>query len=305
MKLDLRQLRHVLALNRYRNFARAAEAIGLSQPALTRSLQNLEQTIGARLFDRDRNRMEPTALGERLIAQAAPLVTMARELERDLEQVIHLEGGLLRIGAGPFPAEISVGTAVGRLVRHHPGLLVDLSVDDWPELMRRVLLGELDVAICELSLAMENEQLVAEALPRHQARFYCRAGHPLAGRSDLTIEDVKRYPLAMTSVPPRLSLLTDGHEPTRRNDLPEGASTGEIRAETVFLACQIVLESDAVSAALPRQIERDVALGKLVILPLEMPSLHTGYGIVRLARRTPSPAVMEFLKLLREVESSL
>jgi DNA-binding transcriptional LysR family regulator len=305
MKLDLRQLRHVLALDRYRNFARAAEAIGLSQPALTRSLQNLEETIGARLFDRDRNRMEPTAVGERLIAQAGPLVSMARELERDLDQVIRLEGGLLRVGAGPFPADISVGTAVGRLVRQHPRLLVDLSVDDWPELVRGVLLGELDVAICESSSAMEDDQLSVEALPRHQAMFYCRAEHPLAGQSDLTIEDVKRYPLAMTSLPQRLSFLAGSHEFPLRKDLPDGASTGEIRAETVLLACQIVLESDAISAALPRQIERDVALGKLVILPLEMPSLHTGYGIVRLARRTPSPAVVEFLKLLREVESSL
>jgi len=68
MKLDLRQLRHVLALDRHRNFGRAAEAIGLTQPALSRSLQALEDEIGARLFDRDRSRVEPTAVGARLEA---------------------------------------------------------------------------------------------------------------------------------------------------------------------------------------------------------------------------------------------
>jgi DNA-binding transcriptional LysR family regulator len=305
MKLDLRQLRHVLALDRYRNFARAAEAIGLSQPALTRSLQSLEEAIGGRLFDRDRNRMEPTALGERLIAKAGPLVAMARELEHDLEQVIRLEGGLLRVGAGPFPAEVSVGTAVGRLVRQHPRLRVDLSVDDWPELIRAVLQGELDVAICESSLAVDDEQLSVEALPRHQARFYCRAGHPLAGKAGLTMEDVHRYPLALNSVPRRLEFLTGGHGSSLGNDRPAGISTGEIRTESVFLSRQIVLESDAVSAALPRQIEHDVAAGQLVILPLELPSLHSHYGIILLARRTPAPGVLEFLKLLREIEDSI
>jgi DNA-binding transcriptional LysR family regulator len=54
MNIDLRQCRHVLALDRHRSFARAADALGLTQPALTRSLQALEKSIGARLFDRDR-----------------------------------------------------------------------------------------------------------------------------------------------------------------------------------------------------------------------------------------------------------
>jgi DNA-binding transcriptional LysR family regulator len=67
----------------------------------------------------------------------------------------------------------------------------------------------------------------------------------------------------------------------------------------------VVLESDAVSVALPRQIEADLALGRLVLLPLDLPWLTTAYGIIRLAHRTPSPAAVEFLELLREVEGAL
>jgi len=103
MKLDLRQLRHVLALDRHRNFGRAAEAIGLTQPALSRSLQALEDEIGARLFDRDRSHVAPTAVGERLIERARLLVNQARDIEQDLKQMLGLEVGLLRIGAGPYP----------------------------------------------------------------------------------------------------------------------------------------------------------------------------------------------------------
>ena len=78
MNIDLRQLRHVLALDQYRNFARAASALGLTQPALSRSIQALEKSIGGRLFDRDRTRVEPTPVGERLIAEARPLLAPPR-----------------------------------------------------------------------------------------------------------------------------------------------------------------------------------------------------------------------------------
>jgi len=94
MHLALRQLRHVLALDQFRNFARAADALGLTQPALSRSIQLLERSIGAKLFDRDRSRVDPTVIGERLIEQARALVNHASDVEKDLQQVLGLEVGL-------------------------------------------------------------------------------------------------------------------------------------------------------------------------------------------------------------------
>jgi DNA-binding transcriptional LysR family regulator len=304
MKLDLRQLRHVLAIDQHRNFARAAEAIGLTQPALSRSLQTLEDAIGARIFDRH-PRVMPTAVGARLIEQAEPLVAQAREVERDLQLMIGLEGGLLRIGAGPFPADISVGTAIGHLVRRYPKIVIDLSVGDWPELTRRVIDGELDIAVAETSLAVDDERLTVEPLPRHQGVFYCRAGHALASRAELSLDDLTPFPLVMTSLPPRLFTHLGRQLSPLRSDLPDGVAAAEIRAETVVLARQVVLASDALSVALPLQIAADVAAGRLVQLPLELPWLNTAYGIIRLAHRTPSPAAVEFLGLLREVEGTL
>ena len=93
MGLNLNQLRHLLALDRHRNFARAAEELGLTQPALTRSLQMLERIIGARLFDRDRSHVEPTAVGARLIAHARPLLDQAHEVEQDIRQLLGVEVG--------------------------------------------------------------------------------------------------------------------------------------------------------------------------------------------------------------------
>lgn len=305
MKLDLRQLRHLLALDRHRNFARAAEAIALTQSALSRSIQALEGQIGARLFDRNQSRVEPTAVGIRLVELARPLVSQAMSVEAELEQMVGLVTGLVRIGAGPFAAEISVGAAVGRLVREHPGVRVEISVEEWHVIFRRLLANEVDVAVIETSDATGDDWVIIEPLPQHMAVFYCRAGHPLVGRLELTMDDINRFPIAMTTVPKRLHDLIGTGEFTPNGELPQGAANTEIRVTTSYVARQVVMESDAIGVALPRQIRREVASGDLVMLPLELSRLRTAYGIMRLAWRTPSPATLEFVRLLREVESGI
>jgi DNA-binding transcriptional LysR family regulator len=253
------------------------------------------------------SRVPPTAIGLRLIELARPLVSQAKLAERELQQMIGLTGGLLRIGAGPFAAETSVGTAVGRLARLHPGILVDVSVNDWPDLYRRLLNDELDVAISEISHATDDERLVVEALPQHPAVFYCRSGHPLSAREDMTLQDIVRFPIAMTVVPKRLLDLIGKVDATMRADIPEGAGSTEFRVETPSMARSIVMESDVLGLGLQRQIEHEVALGRIVMLRLNvaLPWLTSSYGIIRLARRTVSPAANEFLRLLREVEGEI
>ena len=265
----------------------------------------LEQSIGAKLFDRDRSRVEPTVVGERLIDQARALLNHASVVENDLQQMLGLEIGLLKLGAGPYSADISVGTAIGRLVRAHPGIRVDLSVDDWQTLTQRVVSGEIDMAIAEISLAVDDARLVVEPLPIHQAIFFCRPGHALAISGAPTLADVRRYPLVATSLPARLAQLTDTRNLGLPYSLPMAVAVPEIRVETFDLARRIVLESDAVGIALHCQIQGMVALDQLVALKLELPWLRTNFGIMRLANRTPAPAAIAFMDILRDVESEI
>ena len=79
----------------------------------------------------------------------------------------------------------------------------------------------------------------------------------------------------------------------------------DIRVETVALSHRVVLESDAISGAVMSQIETQVAAGTLVTLPVEAPWLHTNYGVIRLASRTPGPAAEAFMQVLREVEAGI
>jgi DNA-binding transcriptional LysR family regulator len=305
MRLELRQLRHLLALDRYRNFARAAENIGLTQPALTRSIQTLEESVGARLFDRDRSRVEPTRIGARLIEESRALLQQTEQLQRTIQGLVGAEEGPLSIGAGPYPADVSVGIAVGRMLRKHPRLKISVAGGDWPELTKRVLSGELELAIAESSLACDDKRLAVEELPAHQVHYFCRSGHPLTALPEVAPDDVRAYPLVATSLPSRVIAALGRSRSDASLDKLDETPTVEARTSTFHMVLQIVQHSDAVSAGLPSQIEQDVALGRLVRLPLEVPGLQTGYGIIRLAHRTLSPAADLFVEQLREVEREL
>ncbi len=309
MKIDLRQLRHLLAIDRHRNFARAADALGLTQPGLTRSLQMLEKSVGARLFDRDRAHVEPTAVGTGLIERARPLLDQARQIEWDLARMLEVEIGLLRIGAGPFASELSVGVAIGRLLRSHPQLLADLSAGDWPALQARVISGELDLAVSETSLAVDDGRLCVEPLPKHRGVLFCRANHPLLapgrGSDALSLHDVGKFPLVLASLPFRFPDWSSSAGSESAPAHASGLRTPRIRVESLALARSIVLESDAVSVAVPRQIAEEIRDGRFVALPLAPPWLETSYGIIRRADRTLSPAADAFLKILKQVEAEL
>jgi DNA-binding transcriptional LysR family regulator len=299
MSLDLRQLRHFVEVVRHRNYAQAAQSLGLSQPTLSRSVQALERQLGTRLLDRGRRGAELTPVGRLLFERARELLHQARETEREIGLLLGLDTGFLRIGTGAYPAQISVGTAVARLVQRHPGLTVDVAIDDWSQLIEQVVEGSIDLAVAELAGAENDERLAVQPLPQHQGWFFCRAGHPLASAETPTFDDIKRFPLASTSIPPRLQRLL----PSGGAEAP--VSLGRTRVDTFDLMCRVVRETDAIGMASHTMLANDLEAPRFVLLPIEVPWLVTRYGIIQLARHTPSPSAVAFIELLGEVEAEV
>jgi len=299
MPYDLRQLRHFVEVARHGNYARAAEALGPAQPTLTRNIQALERQIGARLLDRGRAGATPTALGVELLTRAEALLRQAAQTEQDMGLLTGKAAGQVRIGTGAYAADISVGLAASRLSRRYPGIKLDISIHDWTELVPRLLDGRVDLVVAEASSVVDDERLVVESLPRHRGVLFCRANHPLVGLGPaISVDDLAQYPFASTSLPRRV-------EQAIASDPARPSFAVRHRADTFELIRRIVLGSDAVSGAVPAQIEADLAAGRVAVLPLALPGLHTDYGIIRLARRTPSPAAEAFAEELRQVEAEI
>lgn len=303
--LDLRLLQHALTLARYRNFARAAEALHLTQPALSRSIAGLEANLGERLFSRTNQGVEPTAFGQVLLERAERLLAEATALERDFQRMRGLELGEVRVGAGAYPAEMSVVRAAGRLMGCRPSLRIQIEHGDLRELVNAVLTRRVDLAVVETSLAQDDPRLEVEPLPRHNGLFVCRAGHPLASRPPTRLEEVLAYPYAGTRLPARVARRFLNHASAGSIDPISGDFLPPVKVNSVRSAIEVVLASDAVTTSPMALIEERVHAGSLVVLPLHEPWMCTAYGFVYLRASELSPAAEALMAEIRAVEAEL
>lgn len=305
MKLDLSALRQVVTLADLRSYRRAALALHISQPALSRSITALESTLGVRLFDRSRAAVLPTPFGALLVERGRSLIGELGALSKEIESLRGLESGELRIGAGLYPAEISVGTAVGRLSARYPGIRVSLQAVQWREVIALVTAGEVDVAVVELSPFQDESRMALEPLPRHPVAFVCRPGHPLLGERRPSITRILAFPLVGARLPRRFGENAGPPTPTLKNDPLSGDLIPPLHIESIALAKRIVAVCDAVALLPVQSIASEAAAGTLAMVDCQPAWLTTNYGFVYLKGRTLSPAALAFMAEVRAAEAEL
>lgn len=303
--IDLSLLKDAAVIAEMGSFASAAKSLGLTQPTLSRRIQGLEAALGIRLFDRGRHGAIPTPLGRQVLARAATLIRNADLLRDEIDLLRGVEVGDLKVGAGVYPAALCLGRAVAHLAGRRPQLHIHALVEDWRGLAQKVLDARLDLAIVEIGESGAHPELAVERLPEHQGVFVCRAGHPLLDRTEPTLAEVFSYPFAGTRLAPRVANFLAGHQTAGRIDGATGEYVPSIEVNTIRMATEAVVGSDAFGIVpLLTAIELGRG-GKLQALPLRPTWLRTRYGFITLRDRTLSPAAVELMREVRAVESEL
>jgi len=303
--LDLKLIQHAITLAQHRNFARAAEQLGISQPTLSRNIAGLEAALGVRLFDRGQGGVLVTEFGKLLVANGQRLVDGAVELKREITLLQGLEIGELVLGAGPYPLEISVGPTLARLLDTHPGLHIEVQSLDWRALPQAVLAGKLDLGVVELSVLEEEPRLQTEPLPMHAGVFYCRGGHPLLDTPKPSLAQVFAFPYVGNRLPPRVAQAFMRIMPGGRIDKATGDFVPPIAVGSVRTARDIVLHSNALSVAMPALIADELMDGRLAVIDFHPPWLVSNYGFIYLRNRSLSPAARAFMEEMRKVEAEI
>jgi DNA-binding transcriptional LysR family regulator len=302
MHLKLRQLAHALAVWRHGSFRRAATSQHLSQPALSRSIQNLEESLGVLLFDRHTTEITPTAFGEALLRRAETIVTEAAELEREIRLLKGLDVGGLSVAMGVYAAEMSGNLALAALLRAHPGLRLRSQLRHWRDVERVVRGRQVDVGFGEIAHLIDAPGVRVEPVGRHEVLFFCRAGHPLLARDAVSVEDLDAYPFAGIPIPARMAHLFPRNG---RVDEANGDILPPILLEDLSAARTVVARTDAFGAASPLLIEPWLRSGELAVLPFRASWLRLDYGFIYLASRSLSPAAEAFCTAVREVEREI
>jgi DNA-binding transcriptional LysR family regulator len=299
----IRQFEIIQALATHRHFGRAARALRISQPSLTRSLKELEGRLGVALFDR--NGVEPTVFGEMALRYGEPVLANAAELMREIDLAKGLGSGRLVVCAAMFPTDISARKAIGLLAARYPELSVELTQSDWVRATEMVLKGEADVGVAELTAAEKNNDLQVEPVRNSVLQFFCAAKHPLAKRTTLTVDDLMDYPWVAPSLPDRMRAFLREGKGFGFWDHAKGRFAPRIQVSTFPDMREIVIAGQGLSAALPSQLERELAEGLCVLLPITLPWLTLNYGFITKRGRTLSPPTTVFMDLMRKIEREL
>ncbi|MFN7734292.1 MAG: LysR family transcriptional regulator [Pirellula sp.] len=307
MSISLRSLRYLVALDEHRHFGRAAEALGITQPALTRSLQGLEEELGVRLMERhQRGGVEPTAFGQLLLERGQKLLLDSDELVREVALLRGLELGELTVSAGLYPAELSVAPAVGKLIQQHPKLRCHLKIEGWRQATDDVLNRRSDFAVAESSVADPHSELSATLIGEHAMVFFCRTRHPLLKRTTIHIEDVVEYPWVATRGPKRMvQFLPKDLKRSGHLDAEQGDFLPAVVVDDLSSTRRVVAASDGIGAAPLALIQEDVRRNKFAIVPCHPKWLRLHYGVIALKHRMLSPAAKALIDIIVQIEKQL
>ena len=293
---EMKQLAHLVAVARHRHFGRAAEAMNISQPALSRSIQALETAVGQQLLSRTGKNVGLTDHGE-IVVQHAEL--MLRERERMLDELARVNSTdvrEIRVGLGQYPAECFGIEAAAALGSQQGRLICQLKIADYREITEDLLNGKIDLGLCDISLAREDRRIRCFPVTRIQLFGYCRPGHPLQlqDAGELRNEDLFRFPLVATNVPARIkgprNEAIHHIDPITQEVLPA------LNSVTPSTAVRLLEHTDAVAFAPLSIIERELGEQRVALLPLRNPQLFVDVGHITNATREPNTTIQRFME---------
>lgn len=300
--MDLKRLKHLVALADERNFARAAERVHLSQPALSRSVQAAESELEILLFDRGGSEVRPTPAGDFVIARARKLLFDSRCLERDIALYRKSQIGELAFGVGPFPAATLLPALMAELRQRYAGVRVRVEVNNWAYLVEHLHNEELDFFVADTRDLPPSPELEVSALTRQAGGLFVRAGHPLLGQRSVVAAQLVPYGLATVRLPQAVRAALGqmlGLEPGAGLPLA-------LECDHVPTLKRAALDSDTVLALVQAAVADEIADGKLVPLQTQgWPPMYAEMGVVALKGRSYSPAAQFAVERLRVLAAAL
>lgn len=255
--MELRQIKYFLEIVRCASFGQAAERLHITQPALSKSIRNLEQSLGVMLLERHPGGVVPTEYGKLFLDYAA-LIT--GEVDRALEEIQQLKGtgrGIVRVGAGATMMQYLIPQAVRVFVAGDDQAVVTFRQGLRDELIACLRRGEVDIVVGSIGGLSHDDELRQEVVLEDEIVVVADSAHPLASRESVSVAELGAYKW----------VLPDGTE-GERNRLTRVLRTAGLPPPT----CVISTPSSTFMATMLRETEF------LSYLPLALIQLDREYA---------------------------
>jgi DNA-binding transcriptional LysR family regulator len=295
MTVNLRQLRVFLTVAETGGFTRAAEQLRISQPAITKSIRDLETSLDVALFERLPRGVALTDAGRSLLRYARAAVAELNQATREIEAIKGTASGRLAIGTSPIGAPSLVPRALIGVLEEYPELSVEIREGIFAELGPLLLAGELDLIVTPIPVTVPD-YVVYEELWQTQFSIIVRVGHPLTRVEAPTIADLAAYRWIMpprTVAPRRIFdniFLSAGIKPPF-----QGIESSD------YLTIRTLLWETDMATMLPRAVVIfELEQGTLTEIDVPTPNHRRAIGALRRVGSETTPQAELFLSRLQE-----
>lgn len=300
-RLRFRHVSCFLAIARERSLRRAAARLHLSQPAVSKTLFELESLAGAKLVERSRQGVWLTPAGEQFLRHAVGVAQALETAAAALSGASEPAGAVLQIGALPTVASALLPKALARLHAKRPHATVRLSTAANAQMLAALKAGDLDFVIGRMAEPSMMQGLSFDLLYAESLAVVVHPAHPLIQQPGTTsLQAVLDYPLVVATAG------TVPHHHAEAFFLSHGLDLPPGRTETlsVSVARLLALRSEAVWITPERVAEDDLVYGSLVRLDLPTSGTVEPVGILRRSSETPGELAASFMEMIREASAS-
>jgi len=291
--MELRDIEYFGVIAGHRNMRRAAEALGLSPPALSKSLRRLETSMEAKLVERTGRGVQLTPIGAALAVQADRMRLMLEDITREASDLNSGRSGHLRIGSGPTECEL-LPDACTRLMKNAPRLSVDITITDNDELVPLLREGTLDLGFNTIP-PVPDEGIEQIRVYDDEYVAFASADHALAGKRRIAMADLVAESWASSTAnyrPKQLlaRIFADAGLPAPRFAL---------QTRSVRLRLQMISRSMLLGFGPRRAAELAAPSFRLKMLPVRELTCPRSVGVMYRKGAYLPPAARALIELLR------
>jgi DNA-binding transcriptional LysR family regulator len=291
--MNLRHLEHWLALADTGSFSRAAEKLHITQSALSRSIQSLEEELGGALVDRIGKRNELTPLGQSVLERARRIVHEASELKQGAALLQQGHMGSLRVGLGSGPGAMLMTPWLVYMADHHPGVKVSVTRGPTELQLQQLRDRTLDALVVDVRRVVPAADLRIGPTFDMPAGMICRAGHPLLAQypDGVPFKALRSWPVASIPLSEEVARILVA----RYGAMADPGELTTLQCEEIPSLLQTVQQTDAIYLGILGAARQELLRGELVQLSV-LPRLDAGavLGMVTLAGRTEPPVMRIF-----------